>query len=315
MNKTYTATDKVRDLIDDNSLLLLAISRFGIPLGFGDATVGEVCDRQNVDCDTFLTVANYIGRRPYNPERVELSALMGYLRRAHNYYLDYLLPQIGKKLVDVIGHRGESEVCGLLMRYYDEYVDEVRRHMNHENDTVFSYVENLLAGQLVEGVTFESSAPPHADMTARLRDLKDIIIRYYPQKNGDTLNSVLLDLITCERDLKSHTLIEDTLFSPKVRQLELSLRRRNRNSDSESMGPQRVDDKLQSLTEREKEVIRCVAKGMANKEIADALCLSVHTITTYRHNISVKLDIHSPSGLTIFAIINKLVDIAELSPS
>ncbi len=81
------------------------------------------------------------------------------------------------------------------------------------------------------------------------------------------------------------------------------------------MGPQRVDDKLQSLTEREKEVIRCVAKGMANKEIADALCLSVHTITTYRHNISVKLDIHSPSGLTIFAIINKLVDIAELSPS
>ena len=39
MNKTYTATDKVRDLIDDNSLLLLAISRFGIPLGFGDATV------------------------------------------------------------------------------------------------------------------------------------------------------------------------------------------------------------------------------------------------------------------------------------
>ena len=56
----------------------------------------------------------------------------------------------------------------------------------------------------------------------------------------------------------------------------------------------------------------CVAKGMSNKEIADALCLSVNTVTTHRRNISAKLQIHSPAGLAIYAVVNKLVDIGSL---
>ena len=66
-------------------------------------------------------------------------------------------------------------------------------------------------------------------------------------------------------------------------------------------------EKIQTLSEREKEIIVCVAKGMSNKEIAEELYLSVHTVTTHRRNISAKLQIHSPAGLTIFAIVNKLI--------
>ena len=51
---------------------------------------------------------------------------------------------------------------------------------------------------------------------------------------------------------------------------------------------------------------------MSNKEIADALCLSVNTVTTHRRNISAKLQIHSPAGLAIYAVVNKLVDIGSL---
>jgi DNA-binding NarL/FixJ family response regulator len=51
---------------------------------------------------------------------------------------------------------------------------------------------------------------------------------------------------------------------------------------------------------------------MANKEIADTLCLSVHTVTTHRRNLCNKLGIHSPAGLTIFCIINNLVKIDEI---
>ena len=51
-----------------------------------------------------------------------------------------------------------------------------------------------------------------------------------------------------------------------------------------------------------------------NKEIADALCLSVHTVATHRKNISAKLEIHSTAGLAIFAILHKLVDIKDLNP-
>ena len=55
-----------------------------------------------------------------------------------------------------------------------------------------------------------------------------------------------------------------------------------------------------------------IVKGMTNKEIADDLFLSVHTVITHRRNISRKLQIHSVSGLTIYAIVNKLVELKDI---
>lgn len=67
-----------------------------------------------------------------------------------------------------------------------------------------------------------------------------------------------------------------------------------------------------SLSQREKEIIVCVVKGMTNKEIAENLFLSIHTVITHRRNISKKLQIHSAAGLTIYAIVNKLVELADV---
>lgn len=66
------------------------------------------------------------------------------------------------------------------------------------------------------------------------------------------------------------------------------------------------------LSVREKEIITCVVKGMTNKEIADVLFLSAHTVITHRRNIARKLQIHSPAGLTIYAIVNKLVELQDI---
>lgn len=68
----------------------------------------------------------------------------------------------------------------------------------------------------------------------------------------------------------------------------------------------------ESLSQREKDIVVCVVKGMTNKQIADKLCLSPHTVNTHRRNISSKLDIHSTSGLTIYAISKKLVRLDDL---
>ena len=69
------------------------------------------------------------------------------------------------------------------------------------------------------------------------------------------------------------------------------------------------------LSQREKEVVACVVQGMTNKQIADKLCLSPHTVITHRRNISAKLGIHSTAGLTIYAIVNKLVDLGDIKDS
>ncbi len=67
-----------------------------------------------------------------------------------------------------------------------------------------------------------------------------------------------------------------------------------------------------SLSAREKEIVVCVVKGMTNREIADKLFLSTHTVVTHRRNISRKLQVRSASGLTVYAIVNKLVKLNEV---
>ncbi len=75
---------------------------------------------------------------------------------------------------------------------------------------------------------------------------------------------------------------------------------------------QETTSSTESLSNREREIIVCVVKGMTNKEIAEKLCLSIHTVITHRRNISNKLQIRSAAGLTIYAIVNKLVDIKDV---
>jgi len=69
----------------------------------------------------------------------------------------------------------------------------------------------------------------------------------------------------------------------------------------------------EELSDREKDILISVVKGMSNKEIADHHSISIHTVITHRRNIGRKLGIHSASGLTVYAILNKLVDIKEIS--
>lgn len=71
-------------------------------------------------------------------------------------------------------------------------------------------------------------------------------------------------------------------------------------------------EEKEPLSTREKEIISLVVKGLTNQEIADRLFLSIHTVITHRRNIARKLEIHSATGLTIYAIVNKIVDLSEI---
>jgi len=66
------------------------------------------------------------------------------------------------------------------------------------------------------------------------------------------------------------------------------------------------------LTKREIEVLRMVTKGHSNKEIADLLFVSIHTVISHRKNISEKTGIKSASGLTMYAILKKIIDMNEI---
>lgn len=71
-------------------------------------------------------------------------------------------------------------------------------------------------------------------------------------------------------------------------------------------------ENTRELSPREKEVVVGIVKGMSNKEIAAKINVSVNTVMTHRRNIVSKLQIHSPAGLTIYAIVSKIVKIEDI---
>ena len=65
----------------------------------------------------------------------------------------------------------------------------------------------------------------------------------------------------------------------------------------------------EELSQREKEILICVAKGMLNKEIADLYNISIYTVITHRKNITRKTGIKTVAGLTVYALLNNLIDL------
>lgn len=304
----YKPTDKMSALINANPLLLMAMSRFGISLGFGDATVQQICKEQGVDCATFLAVANFISYGVINTDGIQLPSLMYYLEHAHTYFLDFCLPMIRRKLIEAIDCSGRDEVAMLILKFYDEYVDEVGRHMHYEDAKVFKYVRSLIDGHLDSDYSVAVFASGHHSIHNKLEELKDIIIRYLPQKENNLLNAVLFDIINCEQDLIAHCLVEDKLFVPVALKAEAELEAKPTSEIAESG----ADTYATPLSQREREIIACVAKGLSNKEIADVLHISVNTVTTHRRNLAQKLQIHSPAALAIYAVLNNIIDINSL---
>lgn len=218
------------DLICNNYSLLMVLSRFGLPLGFGDKTVKEVCALNGVDYNTFLAVVNFVDedRSCLDEEDngVSVVSLMSYLKQAHAYFLDFNLPAIRRKLIEAIDCSASNEVAFLILKFFDEYVAEVRKHMDYEDKVVFAYVEALLEEEK-ELPQYQISifARRHNQIEAKLTELKNIIIKYYPAKRDtNLLNAVLFDIYNCEADLAMHCKVEDYMFVPAVRKLEKEAR-------------------------------------------------------------------------------------------
>ncbi|MDE6237579.1 MAG: LuxR C-terminal-related transcriptional regulator [Muribaculaceae bacterium] len=313
-NRLILPCDPLKTIIEDEPHLLGVLSRFGLSFGFGDKTVDEACNEDNVHMGSFLAVSNFLYGQNYSQFEISLPALMGYLRKAHTHFLNFLLPAIRRKLIEAINYSDIDDVAFLLLKFYDEYVQEVHNHMEHENDEVFRYVSDLLNGVPNEHFRITDYSSNHGSMTEKLSQIKNLFIRHYHVKDNEVLTSALFDIIYCGNELKNHCDIENKLFIPAVEKLEKSLKLSHRESVKNSHSDNEKTGLLDFMTDREKDIIRCVAKGLSNKEIASQLFISIHTVTTYRRNISSKLQIHSTAGLTVFAILNDLVDIKDVNP-
>ncbi|MCI5916546.1 MAG: LuxR C-terminal-related transcriptional regulator [Bacteroidales bacterium] len=308
-HKMYEADDKMISIIADNYDTLQSLGRFGINLGFGDKTVREVCEHQQVDTYTFLAVVNFTinGSREFDQELLSIPTLLHYLKASHDYYLNFQLPFIRKQLVDALDVN--DSLAKLIIKLYDEYAQEIHLHMEYEEQTVFPYVDHLLNNQVDENYDIGTFSKNHSKIDVKLRELKNIILKYLPSdmRHNNQLTATLYNLYINEEWLLNHAMVEDYLFIPAISYLE---RKFKQNDVSVKISKMISQENSEQLSKREKDVVICIVQGMSNKEVADHLFISVNTVITHRRNIARKLQIHSPAGLTIYAIVNNLVDIS-----
>ena len=287
----YEADDKMISIIRDNYNILQSLGSFGINLGFGDKTVREVCEEQAVDTYTFLAVH--------------------YLKASHAYYIDFQLPFIRKELVEALDEN--DNLARLILKLYDEYAHSITNHMKYEEKAVFPYVQSLIDGIAPANFDIETFSKHHGQIDVKLKELKNIIIKYLPSDglHNNQLSATLYDIYNNEEWLNQHSQVEEEIFIPAVRNEERKLKQSDVSVKISNMINQTPQSDEQ-LSDREKDVIVALVQGMTNKEIADHLFISINTVITHRRNIARKLQIHSPAGLTIYAIVNNLVDISSV---
>lgn len=296
----YKGSDKICDLMSHEEDAIQIISRFGLEMGVGEQTIEQVCASHGVHTPTFLAIVNYkVFHQRVIPADIDLPTLQRYLHNAHTYFLDFRLPRLRRSLIEaIIPADPTTKIPGLILRCYDEFVDEIRTHIEHENAGLYDEHE-------------------HDDqrITDKLTEIKNLIIKYYPgvsshetgsktsAEEGNvtyTLISVMSDLWHTEHDFSDHCAIEDDILRPALTKIKPQTHRRHHMPETEE------------LSERERDVLIQVVRGLSNKEIADVLCISMHTVVSHRKHITRKLNIHSTAGLTVYAIVNKLVDLNSL---
>ena len=303
--KVYEPKDMMIDLIRDNYNVLQALGSFGINLGFGDKTVEEVCKDNGVDCRTFLIVVNFMVNGYFRDEELEyvnVGSLLHYLQANHKYYLDFQLPFMRKELSDSLDPDGR--VDKLIMDFYDAYAAEVRKHMKYEEDRLFPYINSLLEGVREEAYNIDAYAKHHGMADVKLKELKNIIIKYLPGDSlrNNMLTATLYDLYNNEEWLQLHAKVENEILVPVIKNMEMNI-----STGADALNVEEGGES--ALSPREREVVSCLAMGLSNKEIASKLNISINTVITHRKNIATKLSIHSVAGITIYAIVNNLVDI------
>ncbi len=277
---------KMAELMDIDFSLLGVLSRMGIPFGFGDKTVEEVCLENGVNPETFLLICSvyvFPGFKPTREtlEKADLPGIVSYLRRSHNYYMEVVLPAMGASLEHMIAP-GDTRNIQIIKKFFAEYREGLRKHFDFEEKEVFPFVKAALSHRKADA---PSSEDHHGEARDRLQDLKSLVMKYIPS-HCDQMEAykVLFYIYTLEEDFAKHTFIEDEILLP---------------------GAGFEGD---NLTDREKEILVCVAKGMLNKEIADRFKLSIHTVISHRKNITRKTGIKSVAGLTVYALLNNLID-------
>ena len=286
---SFSPSMKMAELLERDSSLLGVFARMGLNFGYGDATVEDVCTSAGIDAATFLIICKVYSDDNYRPAPEEFvdadnGVIVTYLSRSHDYYINVALKDLAADIGRMMFPCEEAHQK-VIWKFFTDFKEELLKHFEYEEKNVFPYVTG--PGEKVPLGSYEED---HSGTEETLEDLKNLVMTHLPTSaDQQEAFKVLSGITSLQSDIRKHILLEETALEGRSNK-EVS-------SDDDTLSP------------REKEILVCVAKGMLNKEIADANNISIHTVITHRKNISRKTGIKTVAGLTVYALLNNLIDI------
>lgn len=285
------ASSILSEVIENNHQLIPVINRFGIKLGFGDRNIGEICRLVNINTDFFLAILNTFLNEDYFPEkklqRFDIELVIEYLKQTDRYLIHAQLYNLEKHLNAFISisdpNNGQLKLIHkLFVEFKEELIKEIEQGM------------------------VKCDTP-----LALLTDLKSIIIKHISGNfNQNMCYAVIFTIDSFQRDLEKHNRIREKILQPMIKDLG-GVEIKN-FQELIAVNNTMKENRIQAISQRELDVLRLVALGLLNKEIADKLNISLNTVLSHRKNITAKLGIKTVSGLVVYCITNGYLSADEI---
>ena len=312
MMDKFSCNMKLAELVEANYRLLGVLSRVGIDGSYGEKTVSEACLQNGLDPDTVILLCEVYSFPEFEPSAAQLHRshvgdILRYLHQSHDYYLTRVLAMMEGTVSQLL------EPCTAAQRkvvweFFSGYKAELEKHFSFEEQEVIPYVQDLIIGRRRSGFSIDRFEENHSNIDEKLSDFKNLVMKSLPSSCDKRLRiELLMHVFVLQEDLKCHTYIEDHVLVPMVRLLENPRSLREFPAESEER-----EEERRELSDREKEILVSVAQGLLNKEIADKHHISINTVITHRKNITRKTGIKTVPGLTVYAILNNLIDINSI---
>lgn len=222
ISRQFTSRDSVVDLVAEDYNLLTLLSRFSIPLGFGNKSIGEVCREAEIDTDLFLLIINYTLTGDINTRdtsHISPLGIISFLHNSHEYFLSYKIPHIRANLLNALD-ANHNDINPMIINFFDNFVAIVTEHFAYEENTVFPYIRSLVNGSRHTDYDIDTFRRHHDDVADSLRELKNLILRYYTTSSPDKMYDALVDIYNCEDDINNHSVIENVILIPIIENIE-----------------------------------------------------------------------------------------------
>lgn len=220
---------KASEIIASDPQMIRLIETLGIPMGFGDMTVGQLCSKDGMPVELFTALANMVAHPGYRPDpddlnENDLSFILKYLEATHRNYMNISLPNLHAN-VHKIAALCNDETKMMVNQFFDDYDAEMKRHIESEESEEFAYIRGLLSGIAPDDRTVDSFLEQHDDVEVKLDDFKNIIVKYVPQEcNIPERYLAVIQMLHIADELSFHTRIEEQLLFPLAIKLEKRLR-------------------------------------------------------------------------------------------